>query len=204
VVRVGDRPVTVWPYADGAWADDEDDAHAARLLARLHKALRPLRVAPRPVDSSPLEATPDLVDADLDAHIAELLERYTGRQPLHGDFYRGNVLVANGRITGLVDWDNAFVGPPELELAWASWEWSDARDALDPGKCSSFVSAYRAAGGPAAAVDEQTIAIVVRSRLRWEIAYGRAMRERGAEVDTRYETESVDAFFALKRFTSPR
>src|SRR5439155_18830149 len=98
------------------------------------------------------------------------------------------------------DWDNAFVGPPEIELAWASWEWSDARDAVDPRECAEFISAYCAAGGPAAAVDEAVIATVVRARLRWELAYGRAMRERGGEVDSEYDAESTEAFFALKRF----
>ena len=132
--------------------------------------------------------------------MGKILKRYPGRQPLHGDFYHGNLLVAGGKVVGLVDWDNAFVGPPEVELAWASWEWSDARDAVDPRECAEFISIYRDAGGSAAAVDESTIATVVRSRLRWEIAYGRAMRERGVEVDAEYEAGSLAAFFALKRF----
>jgi Ser/Thr protein kinase RdoA (MazF antagonist) len=204
VIRVGDRPVTVWPYAQGAWADDENDSHvaqAAQLLARLHGYLRQFSVGPRPVETSPLAPAPDLDDPDLNARTGKILERYPERQPLHGDFYHGNVLVADGKVTALVDWDNAFVGPPELELAWASWEWSDARDAVDPRECAEFISVYRAVGGPAAAVDESTIATVVRSRLRWEIAYGRAMRERGVEVDADYENESVEAFFTLKRFS---
>ena len=207
VIRVGDRPVTVWPYAQGTWSEDEDDSHcaqAAQLLARLHKHLGRYSVAPRPVETSPLLAVPDLDDPDLEMRMAEILERYPRRQPLHGDFYHGNILVADGKFVGLVDWDNAFVGPPELELAWASWEWSDARDAVDPRECAEFLSDYHAAGGPAAAVNEATIATVVRSRLRWEIAYGRAMRERGVAVDTEYERESTDIFFRLKRFTSPR
>jgi Ser/Thr protein kinase RdoA (MazF antagonist) len=204
VLRVGGRPVTVWPHIDGTWADDEHWAQAAALLARLHRVLGQYSVAPRPAETSPVAETPELDDPDLDRAISQLHDRYPRRHPLHGDCYHGNILVKGGRIAGLVDWDNAFVGPPEEELAWAAWEWSDARDRLDPSQCAEFVDAYRAAGGPAAAIDEATIATVVRARLRWEIGYSRAMRDRGVGSDADYEAESVAAFFALKRFTSPR
>jgi Ser/Thr protein kinase RdoA (MazF antagonist) len=204
VTRVDDRPVTVWPFVEGVWADKTDPdqrLRAANLLARLHRALRDLRVVARPVDSSPLVATSDLDDADLDGQIAELHQRYRQRQPLHGDFYRGNIIVSGGAFAGLVDWDNAFVGPPEQELAWASWEWSDARQTQDLAPCAEFISAYAGGGGPAGRIDEATLACFVRGRLRWEIAYSRAMRNRGVEVDAEYEAETKEVFFALKRFS---
>jgi len=36
---------------------------------------------------------------------------------LHGDFHPGNVLVANGSITGVIDWPNAGLGEPAADVA---------------------------------------------------------------------------------------
>jgi Ser/Thr protein kinase RdoA (MazF antagonist) len=57
----------------------------------------------------------------LDAAAARLAD--LGDQPaagtdvlLHGDFYLGNVLVQDGRVSALIDFEFARVGPPDLEL----------------------------------------------------------------------------------------
>jgi aminoglycoside phosphotransferase (APT) family kinase protein len=204
VIRVEGRPVTVWPFVPGVWADRDDPEHqaqAADLLARLHRTLEGKRTEPRPIDTSPRLDTPDLEDPDLDEWHAAFLAGASARQPLHGDFYRGNILVNDGRITGLVDWDNAFVGPAPQELAWAAWEWTDASDEYDVDLCAPFLSAYEAAGGPAPLPDEVTTAQVVRHRLRWEVGYGRAARARGVEHDAddlEYEADIIEAFHELK------
>jgi aminoglycoside phosphotransferase (APT) family kinase protein len=36
---------------------------------------------------------------------------------LHGDFHPGNVLVANGSVTGVIDWPNAGLGEPAADVA---------------------------------------------------------------------------------------
>ena len=36
---------------------------------------------------------------------------------LHGDFHPGNVLVANGSVTGVIDWSNAGLGEPAADVA---------------------------------------------------------------------------------------
>jgi aminoglycoside phosphotransferase (APT) family kinase protein len=36
---------------------------------------------------------------------------------LHGDFHPGNVLVANGSVTGVIDWSNAGLGDPAADVA---------------------------------------------------------------------------------------
>jgi aminoglycoside phosphotransferase (APT) family kinase protein len=143
-------------------------------------------------------STPDLDDPALDALLDELS---AGRAvPLHGDFYHGNVIVRDEKIAALVDWDEAFTGPPERELAWASWEWSDAREEYDVTHCLEFVSAYASAGGPAGPMDERTIAAFVRARLRWEISYNRALREGDGGFDPEYLDEITEAYHELKRF----
>jgi len=59
---------------------------------------------------------------------------------VHGDVYRGNVRVHDGRLAGIVDWEEARLDWLGSELANAAWEMRD-RD--------GFVAAYLAAGGPA-------------------------------------------------------
>ena len=38
---------------------------------------------------------------------------------VHGDFYRGNLLVDDGFIVGLIDWDEARVDDYVTEFAWS-------------------------------------------------------------------------------------
>jgi aminoglycoside phosphotransferase (APT) family kinase protein len=52
----------------------------------------------------------------------ELADLTSGTEPsgtevlLHGDFYLGNVLVENGRVSALIDFEFSRIGPPDLEL----------------------------------------------------------------------------------------
>ena len=36
----------------------------------------------------------------------------------HGDFQPSNFLCADGRVTGVIDWENAHIGDPREELGW--------------------------------------------------------------------------------------
>lgn len=70
---------------------------------------------------------------------------------LQGDFGFHNMLVDGARVTALVDWEAATVGPPARELA-AAWS---AATALMP--WSAFVDAYLGAGGSADATNPRAI-----------------------------------------------
>ena len=197
IVRIDDRPVSLWPFVPGARADDRDHdqrAQAADLLARVHRALRGVHVPPRPPSGLVLAPTPDLDDHDLDTWLALFDRDHPERQPLHGDYYGGNMLVADGRIVALLDWDEALVGPPERELAWAAWEWGDCLDTLDLNPALAFVDAYVAAGGPARRIGEHDLRQLVRQRLRWESAYARA----NASLDVDYEGRTLRAYHRLR------
>ena len=39
----------------------------------------------------------------------------------HGDFSPANILVDEGRVTGVVDWESAKAGPPGFDFGW--WDW---------------------------------------------------------------------------------
>jgi len=61
------------------------------------------------------------------------------------------MLIDGDRLTALVDWEAATIGPPARELA-AAWPAATALMTWP-----EFVDAYRAAGGPAAANDDRAI-----------------------------------------------
>ncbi len=60
-----------------------------------------------------MEATLAPLAAPLRAALADLPE-----QPIHGDCHGGNVLVADGEVTGFVDLDHLPVGPKVYDLSY--------------------------------------------------------------------------------------
>ncbi|MQA87929.1 MAG: phosphotransferase [Streptosporangiales bacterium] len=205
-VRVGGRPVSVWPYVAGGRGDDRDNDQrwqAADLLARLHRALAQMHTGPWPdVRPGPgPEPEPEVGDPELDRWLAAFDARHPAQQPLHGDFHAGNTLVRRGRIVALLDWDDVFLGPPERELAWAAWEWGDGPSTLDVGPAMAFVIRYATAGGTATPVGEEELAQLVRERLRMEVGYNRAAWRDGAPRDAddlEYEAPQLEAFQSLR------
>jgi Ser/Thr protein kinase RdoA (MazF antagonist) len=105
-------------------------------LGRLHGALStcPFDVPSWTIDLVPRtfdEAVRDITSA-LDAPVVDellgvlerrrprLLEAMTGlpAQRIHGDFHRGNILVHEGEVSGIVDLDHLPVGPRIYDLAY--------------------------------------------------------------------------------------
>lgn len=197
VVRLGGRPVSVWPFAAGRWPAKNDHAlrdQAAELLARLHKALAG---APMPEEPpTPMLAGPgdDLADPDLDAWLESRASLAV--QPLHGDYYRGNALAADGRITALLDWDDAYVGPLEKDVCEAAWEWGSglATGTLDG--ALAFLSAYTASGG--IAVTPYALRQYARARVRAEVLYARTRWQELDADDHAYHRAQIAAFHALR------
>jgi len=78
----------------------------------------------------------------------ELIGQPTGL--LQGDYYPSNIIVAGARIAGVVDWDEASVGPLVWELGRALWEFAgDAeKGTLSKQTANAFLGGYVNAGGP--------------------------------------------------------
>ncbi|MET9341750.1 phosphotransferase [Nonomuraea sp. NPDC003804] len=207
VIRVDGRLVSLWPYVEGSWPDSDEPeqrAQGARLLARLHAALADCRPGPRPSPAfqesglygEPPRDAAGLDDPALDRWLAEFHRTHPVRHPLHGDYYTGNTLARNGAVVAVLDWDETFVGAPEVELAAAALEWGD--DELDAGK--EFVDAYLAAGGTAAPLTEEELAQLIRHKLRREYAYFHKAVAAGVvhdEEDLDYHRERVALFHSL-------
>ncbi|MEV4253635.1 phosphotransferase [Spirillospora sp. NPDC049652] len=210
VVHVEGRPVSVWPFVEGEWPDADEEPmrrEGARLLARLHRAVADFRPPARPVagwletglDGKPPADAPALADPQLDRWLVEFHRRRTLRHPLHGDYYTGNTLARDGRLVAVLDWDEAVVGAPELEVASAALEWTDEFSAsLEQRR--RFVADYHEAGGTAGDMDDETVVQLIRHRLRREAAYfERAHRDSvPPDDDLDYHRRRVEAFFSLR------
>lgn len=174
VIRVADRPVSVWPFVVGEWVNDDDARQfdqAADLLARLHRVLSEVSFVARPSGAGITTSQPATQrDPDLARWVRHFDDAHRS-QAIHGDFYAGNMLALDGKIVGLLDWDDAILSPPTRELAWAAWEfgnglWSDSLT-----RVWEFITAYGDAGGPAEAPDDATLRNLVRQRLVGEMHY---------------------------------
>jgi Ser/Thr protein kinase RdoA (MazF antagonist) len=208
------RPVALFPFVAGT-ALNREDTHlrreAARLLARVHNTLRrwpdprprppagpdaPSRW-PRPPDPSAL------VDPELDAWHGAWSRGHVGTAtPVHGDFYRRNILCQAGRIVGLIDWDEARLEASVREVAWAAWEFGKVDDGthLDAGRARAFFEAYTGAGGDLPADLEADALPLIRWRLREEIRHALTAAARGAisADDHAYTSRQVEAFRLLR------
>ncbi len=115
---------------------------------------------------------------------------------VQGDVGLHNMLVEGDRLTALVDWEAATVGPPVRELA-AAWPAATALMAWD-----DFADAYRAAGGPTDATDSRGV-----TYYRVFIALGACMSSRtggdlfrsGAKRDLLTAHSGLDAHFRAQR-----
>lgn len=69
----------------------------------------------------------------------------------HGDFRLGNLLFAEGHLTGVLDWELAHFGDPHEDLAFgcmAVWRFSRYdREALGLGSIEAYLAAYEAESG---------------------------------------------------------
>ncbi|MGW5657937.1 phosphotransferase family protein [Streptomyces humi] len=171
---VDDRPVTLWPY--GAPVDPDAPAAApweaaAVLLARLHRstptpaappmrgpakaALAMARLRATLATSPPHPAAPPVLRAwsALPAWARDDAPMPGTPTLCHGDLHLGQ-LVRHPAPDGpwrLIDVDDLGAGVPSWDLARpASWY---ACGLLPPDEWTRFLTAYRAAGGPAVPAD---------------------------------------------------
>lgn len=134
----------------------------SRLRAMGAAAAR-LHVVPRePSEVLPLRDRPiGTVDFDqlrreqgVDGQLRAAQQRIAGYEPagpdvlVHGDLWQGNVLWADGALTGFIDWDCAGAGPAGVDLGSLR---SDAALSFGPGAADDVLAGWEAATGRAAA-----------------------------------------------------
>jgi Ser/Thr protein kinase RdoA (MazF antagonist) len=201
------RPVSVFPWVEGEPLARERphlrDA-AARLLARLHKAML---VWPEAGVLSG-QATPvtqprhaELVAPDPDATLLEVYRsRDLVRGPIHGDYYPRNLICQEERIMGVIDWDDSHHDLLAQELAWAVWEFTQHESdvSLDLEAARRFLAAYGDEGGPVPRNEHRLLIALIRKRLREEISQALAAAARGEAIDDAYTNREIAAFQKLR------
>lgn len=77
---------------------------------------------------------------------------------VHGDFYQNNWMVADGRLTAVLDWESAHIGPSAIDVGYvammydpAGWDPHLRTDLVDDDRPGHLLEAYtRASGAPVA------------------------------------------------------
>jgi Ser/Thr protein kinase RdoA (MazF antagonist) len=175
-------PVALFPFVEGEVLDRESSAlrmEAARILAAIHCSLIEWPGGPRPEPEGrrPLPPpTTDLIDEDLDEWWLSIRSRQFMLAPTHGDYYRRNLLCANGKVVGVIDWHEAKVRPLVNELASATFELcKNDQHVLQFDRAEEFVAAYTAAGGPIPQIEIKMLLPFIRLWIRddalFSIAY---------------------------------
>lgn len=131
---VSDGPWLVSEWVEGTTYVAVEDVDAALVqmadyLARLHRVDPAALDAPGITDiEDPIESLPRYLVDDTTGHsVRRLLAAGVERRPnptvlLHGDYWPGNVMFDNGQIVAVLDWEDATLGDPLVDLACARVE----------------------------------------------------------------------------------
>ncbi len=169
-----------WSWADieRFLEEPEREGLAGTVAAGLHRRL-----------IGEMAVLPDALD--------QLAKRDLPTMPIHGDFFPGNLLWHDGRIMGLIDWDECSVDWRALEVANASIEFS-RRDGVrvapvrgvpvggDQELVRAFLRDYVAAGGQILESEREAMLRLRGTRLLWETLYELGRACRGASLDYSY------------------
>ncbi|WP_018112043.1 phosphotransferase family protein [Thermus igniterrae] len=172
----------------------------AEALARIHAIpLEAVDFLPRPGDQEPWQAALASAYQDLDAleephpalewglrWLADHPPRPLPRVLVHGDFRIGNLLVDQGGLVAVLDWEFAHIGDPREDLAWPlvrAWRFGeDGRRLGGVGEVAPFLERYNALTGMGIG-EEELFWWEVLGNIRWGLgALNQARRHlRGEE-----------------------
>lgn len=193
-----DYHVAVYPFVAGVALDQNNPRlreAAARMLAKLHRALMDWPGGARPTGGNPLESVvlpPRLHDRALDEWWEATKAKGVVRSVIHGDFYERNLLCSADAITGVIDWHDAALAPLALELAGAAFAFcQDAGHGLNFSRVDSFVGIYRAAGGPVPSGEIASLLEFMRLWIQRDVALNLAS---GSEAGDPYIQQQIKAF----------
>jgi Ser/Thr protein kinase RdoA (MazF antagonist) len=205
------RPVWLTPYVPGVPAQGADRRAVAAALGRLHGVQ--LNIRPRPGRSRlsdlpvpPLREMPPAFDSWLPliatarTEIIELISRIARTRNVtvgftHNDIFPGNVLIHDGQVTALLDWE-------EADVDWLVWDLassiapfcSTAEGDLDRYAAQEFLDSYRAASGRVPPDEDDLIRPLLRVKRILEVL--RAPTDRHPRWD--YQLANLRAYQVLR------
>ena len=170
----------------GPWIADLATAlaavHDADLPAELPAVLRAPHAghAWRPADPAALRPTArvERLVAVACGLQADLAARPPPTVLLHHDFHSGNVTWWRGRLAGILDWNEARLGPAACDVAYCSVDLAMTHGMR---AADRFVSAYRDAGGRPLGDLLRWQALWIVSDMRWVGYWVSSFRDAGAD-----------------------
>ncbi len=199
--------MTLTRFIEGRTVDREDPVQlraAGATLGLLHRASAGNH-ARRPVPSqweaqfwSADRDPPILRDAELDDWHEVFTQNRAGtvaHGAVHGDFWAGNLIWADERVAGVIDWAEARIDVLARELAWSTWEFGhdQASRQLDVDRARTFLAAYRAVRGAWEPGLADVLIPLMRVELRLHARY--SLADPG---DVEYHSALQRAFVALR------
>jgi len=132
----------ITPADPDGWARE-----LGRALAAVH-ALPAERLAELPSVFDDRGGSQDLLAGPLAAAVRSRWSQITASPEVltHGDYWSGNVVWRDGKLTGIVDWSAASRGPRGFDLGWCRL---DLVLLFDERIADEFLAAYEAAAGQA-------------------------------------------------------
>jgi Ser/Thr protein kinase RdoA (MazF antagonist) len=88
---------------------------------------------------------------------------------VHGDFFPGNILVADDEAVAMIDWEEAHVDWVTWDLANALGTFCAVAGDLDRAACRRFIPAYRAGGGIAPEREDDLLVPLIRAKRILEV-----------------------------------
>lgn len=132
------------------------------------------------------------------AHLANTRQPPTDPTFVHGDLRMGNLMVRDGRVEAVLDWELAHIGDPVSDLGWVSavqWRFGGPGEAAGVGSREALLRGYREAGGrPVAEAAVQwweTLSIV-----KWGVMCLRQAARADAEPERGLELALIGRRFA--------
>ena len=178
------QPVWLTPYLPGSPAEPADRRAVAAALGRLHAAKIDIPVRPGhhrirelpvpPVRDMPPDFEPWLpLVTHARTEMIRLISRINSTRRVatgvtHNDIFPGNVLVLEGRVAALLDWEEADIDWLVWDLACGIWPFCDAEDDLNAAVAECLV-AYRDAGGLVPPAEDDLIIPLIRAKRILEV-----------------------------------
>ena len=132
------------------------------------------------------------------SHLADAAPPASEPTFVHGDLRMGNLMVRDGRVEAVLDWELAHIGDPASDLGWVSavqWRFGGPGEAAGVGSRDALLRGYEQAGGRTVAEAAvrwwETLSIV-----KWGVMCLRQASRAGAEPERGLELALIGRRFA--------
>jgi aminoglycoside phosphotransferase (APT) family kinase protein len=138
--------------------------------------------------------TPDALWDEVAAVLPRALEGVIANTPtlIHGDYWFGNTIWMDGRLTGIIDWDGARIADPALDVSIAR---NDIVVFSGPPMADLFLERYERVRGPLAGLVFWDL-VACLSPIKWLAAWVEGYQELGVGLPLSEARARLEAWVA--------